>query len=315
MPVTAKYVMSAAFAGLVSAFAFMSLFGGGVLGFSLGILTPLPLFYIAMTSGLTGTALATGVGFGLIAITAPLILSGGLYLFGMCLAPMLLAWRMERETGFGPAVVLSGMTIGKVLALIALVGGSGIALAFLNMDQSLADQGGVLGAARQMFYALVDQTAAGAQMSNTDLLAMKAQFDGLGTLVFVGAGASWLINAALNAGLAATLAKRAGQLGGAQMSALRLPRWFAIACAVFLMLSFTAGSPGLALTILAVTLLACTMLQGLAITHAFSRSLPARGLFLTLLYGLCLLTPTQILLALLGLADTHFDLRARSASS
>lgn len=316
MTVDAKYIMSAAIAGLISAFALMSAFSGGLIGLILGVASPFALFFIAITTGLTGTVIAAGVGFALIALMTPAIISAGLYLFGVCCAPIILAWRMERETGFGPNTRLTGDVIGKALGITALIGGGALAFAFLHGYPTLSDPvNGALGMMRQAFFAAVDQIAAGSKMPNAELIQTKAQFDALGPMVFGGIGAVWLFIAALNGSLAAMFAKKTGRFGGADIAQLRLARWIVFPVAGTFILGFSNGAPGLAFTGLSITLFAAVLLQGLSVAHAYSKGLPARGILLTLVYLACLLSPLKILLVLVGLVDTRFDLRARRAGS
>lgn len=316
MTVDAKYIMSAAIAGLVSAFALMSAFSGGLMGLILGIASPFALFFVAITAGLTGTVIAAAVGFALVALMTPAIISAGLYLFGVCCAPVIMAWRMERETGFGPQTRLSGDTIGKIIGLTALIGGGMFAFALLNAYPTLSDPvDGALGLLRQTFFASIDQIAAGSQMPNAEVLQAKAQFDALGPLVFGGIGALWLFIAAVNASLAAMFAKKLGRFGGADIAQLRLVRWFAFPVGASFILGFSAGPPGLAFTGLSITLFAAVLLQGLSVVHVFSKQLPLRGLLLAIVYIACVFSPLKILLVLLGVADTRLNLRARRAGA
>lgn len=316
MPINAKYFMFAAFAGFVSAFAFMSSFSGGVLGIILGVLTPLPLFYCAVTAGLLSTAIASGIGFGLLALQTPSILSGGFYLVGMGFAPLVLAWRLDNAQRFGPSGTVDGVFIGKQLSLIALLGGAIMALAILNADQALADKGGLSAFAKDIMFAAINEMASGSQMSNADVADLKTKAANMGNTAFMGSGSAWLLLMALNAALAALFAKRTGGFGGAALSDLAMPRWFVFPLVAFSILGFSAGSPGLALGVLAITLIAAAALHGLAVIHSLSRGMNARSILLTGTYTVCLFfNPAGILLALLGLVDTRLSLRHRGAGS
>jgi hypothetical protein len=316
MPINAKYLMTAALAGLVSAFAFMSSFSGGILGVLLGVLSPLPLFFSAMTSGLLGTAIASGAGFALLAMQTPAILSGGFYLLGMGFAPLFLAWRLDRDKRFGPSAQIDGAYIGKQLSVIALLGGAAMALAILNADQALADKGGLTAFARDVMFSAINQMAAGSQMTNGEVADLKAKAAAMGNAAFIGSGSAWLLVMALNAALAALFAKRTGRFGGAALADLVLPRWFIFPLVAFSIMSFSAGSPGLAIGVLAITLVAAAALHGLAVIHSLSRGVTARSFLLAGIYVVCLLfNPAGILLALLGVADSRLGLRHRGAGS
>lgn len=315
MTIDQTYVMRAMLAGLATAFAFMALFSGNVLGSAIGMFSPLPLFYTALTAGLTGTALAVLVAFGLLALQAKAILSVGVFLIGLAAAPVYLAWRMDAEQSDSESKrSLGGPSIGRHLSVIALGGGAVMALSLLQLDKMLVDTGGLSGYARLWVDALVEAIAAGGRMRNADVIAMKAQANALGANLFVGSGAMWLFIMALNAGLASRIAKRAPSFDQAKIAWLQMPRWFVFPAFAFTVLSMSSGLPGVAMGVLSVTLLAAAALQGLSVLHYVSSGMKYPTAFLIAMYTLCFIfNPAAILLALLGLADSRIDLRQRLA--
>ena len=97
---------------------------------------------------------------------------------------------------------------------------------------------------------------------------------------------------------------------------LELPTVFVAVFAVAILVSFIPGLIGLLATGLAAALLLAYVLQGLAVIHVYSRGVPFRGLLLTAVYlGILLLGWVAILVAILGLGEPLFGLRARSARS
>ncbi|MEO0413095.1 MAG: DUF2232 domain-containing protein [Pseudomonadota bacterium] len=313
MPINQKYVMRALLAGLASACAFMALFSGNILGFALGVLSPLPLFFTALTAGLTGTALATLLAFGLLALQAEAILSVGVFLLGLAGAPLYLAWQMDRA-GQMPRR-LSGQAIGAHLAVLALAGGALIGLSLLQLDKALVEVGGLSGYARLSVDAFVNAMAAGGNVRNADLMTMKVQANALGAAIYAVAGAIWLIFMAVNAGIAARIAKSAPSFDFANIRMLQMPRWVIFPVIAFSVLSLSSGTPGVAMAVLAVTLLMACALQGLSVIHFVSQKLRYRGAFLFGVYALCFFfNPAGLLLALMGLIDSRLDLRQRLAS-
>jgi hypothetical protein len=79
--------------------------------------------------------------------------------------------------------------------------------------------------------------------------------------------------------------------------------------------SFLPGIAGLVGTIFTASLLMAYALLGLAVMHKLSQPLKARGLMLGGLYALIAVFGWPLLaMALVGLADSAFDLRGRAAA-
>ena len=97
---------------------------------------------------------------------------------------------------------------------------------------------------------------------------------------------------------------------------LELPNGFVAVFAAAFLVSFIPGLFGLLATGLAFAMLFAYVLQGLAVIHVYSRGMPFRGLLLTAVYlGILLLGWVAILVAILGLGEPMFGLRAKSAQS
>jgi len=94
---------------------------------------------------------------------------------------------------------------------------------------------------------------------------------------------------------------------------LELPNMFVAVFAVAILASFIPGLIGLLATGFAGAMLFAYVLQGLAVIHVYSRGVPLRILLLTVVYlGILLLGWVAILVAILGLGEPLFGLRARS---
>ncbi len=97
---------------------------------------------------------------------------------------------------------------------------------------------------------------------------------------------------------------------------LEVPNVFVAVFAVALVVSFVPGLLGLLATGLASAMLFAYMLQGLAVIHVYSRGVPFRWLLLAVVYlGILFLGWLAILVAIVGLGEPLFGLRARSAAS
>jgi len=95
---------------------------------------------------------------------------------------------------------------------------------------------------------------------------------------------------------------------------MRMPREFAMALAVAVALSFAGGIVGIIAGVVSASLLMAYGILGFAVAHAVTRGIDARGLVLGVAYASVMVFGWPILvLCLLGLADTIFDLRGRVA--
>ena len=96
---------------------------------------------------------------------------------------------------------------------------------------------------------------------------------------------------------------------------LEVPNIFVVVFAVALIASFVPGIIGLIATGLAAALLFAYVLQGLAVIHVYSQGVPFRALLLAVVYlGILFLGWLAIVVAILGLGEPLFGLRARSAA-
>lgn len=97
---------------------------------------------------------------------------------------------------------------------------------------------------------------------------------------------------------------------------LEIPNVFVAVFAAAIIASFVPGTIGLLATGLAGAMMFAYTLQGLAVIHVYSRGVPFRPFLLAVVYmGILLLGWVAILVAILGLGEPLFGLRARSAKS
>jgi hypothetical protein len=129
---------------------------------------------------------------------------------------------------------------------------------------------------------------------------------------------TWLTIVLFNLWLAGFIVKASGRAlrPWPSLQDLELPGGFVAVFAVAILMSFIPGLIGLLATGLAAAMLIAYVLQGLVVIHVYSRAVPFRGLLLTAVYlGILLLGWVAILVAILGLGEPLFGLRARSARS
>jgi hypothetical protein len=101
---------------------------------------------------------------------------------------------------------------------------------------------------------------------------------------------------------------------GPSLAAARLPNAVPLAFIAAALLAFTPGVPGQVAAAFAGALGAAVALTGLAVLHVFTLGMAGRPFVLGVAYALLLFSGLPIILfALLGLADSLFNLRDRRA--
>ena len=129
---------------------------------------------------------------------------------------------------------------------------------------------------------------------------------------------SWLTIVLFNLWLAGFIVKASGRAlrPWPKLQDLELPGMYVAVFAGAIVVSFIPGLIGLLATGLAGAMLLAFVLQGLAVIHTFSLAMPLRGFLLTAVYlGIFLLGWVAILVAILGLGEPLFGLRARGPQS
>jgi hypothetical protein len=120
----------------------------------------------------------------------------------------------------------------------------------------------------------------------------------------------------LNLWLAASIVKFSGLMKRPwpQLSAMTFPRQFAAALAAAMGLSFAGGLFGIVAGVLSASLLMAYGVLGFAVLHALTRGINSRPFVLGGVYAAVMVFGWPVLaLCLLGLGESAFDLRARSA--
>ena len=136
----------------------------------------------------------------------------------------------------------------------------------------------------------------------------------IGAFLPAGFAIGWLINMLFNLWLAGTIAKASGQAlrPWPDLHGLEIPGVIVAVFAGALIASFVPGVIGLIATGFAGAMLFAYVLQGLAVIHVYTLGMQFRPLLLAGVYlGIVLFLWLAILVAILGLGEPMFGLRAR----
>ncbi len=303
-------------AGLVAAALFASAATSAALAGILFYLSPLPLCLAGLgwgrsavlLAGLTGTVViaaslgpATAAAFGL-TIAGPIV----------ALVHLLL---LSRPAGpDAPAGTLDWYPPGRLVGWAALIAGllAGLLVLLLGYDQESYQQ-----SIRQ----ILDHSAL-KELDPDGTVFTKETVESLAVVLAKVLPAAfaivWLTIMLFNLWLGGIIVAASGRSlrPWPHLQDLELPNVFVAVFAVALLMSFIPGLIGLLATGLAGAMLFAYVLQGLAVIHVYSRGSPFRILLLTVVYlGILLLGWVAILVAILGLGEPLFGLRARSAGS
>jgi hypothetical protein len=303
-------------AGLVAAALFASAATAAALAGILFYLSPLPLCLAGLgwgrsavlLAGLTGTVvIAASLGPGtaaafVLTIAAPIAVLVHLLLLSRPAGPDAAAGALE---WYPP---------GRLVGWAALIAGllAGLLVLLLGYDQESYQQ-----SIRQ----ILDHSAL-KELDPDGTIFTKETVESLSVILAKALPAAfaivWLTIVLFNLWLAGIIvaASERSLRPWPHLQDLELPNAFVAVFAVAILASFIPGILGLLATGLAGAMLFAYVLQGLAVIHVYSRGSPFRILLLTVVYlGILLLGWVAILVAILGLGEPMFGLRARSVQS
>lgn len=298
--------------GIAAAVVFAVVARGGVGGFVLGHLAPLPIMIVALGFGLVHGMTASILGVGLLSIWLHPVL-GMAYALVVAVPAWLASYaalgapRNRRDqltkhlpgwAALAPAVALTAVTVTWLCVATYLAGGFDEALStlrgklFLILDQAIKtqeDKGAEFNAE---------------QLSGVAARALPGMFAAYYTLIHI-----------MNLWIAGRLAQGSALLTRPWPDIameFHAPRAVAVLFVIGVGLSFIDGLPhaaGLAIALTFGLILAC---QGLAVVHELVRGSKSGVVVLSVLYFvLGLMGWPLVPLAALGSADTFFDYRAR----
>jgi hypothetical protein len=302
----------AAAAGLAAALLFVLAARASLATLILGYFAPMPVMIAALGYGLSVGAAAAGIGAAFVATLFHPAL-GLLYLLSigapavLIAAAALLAPTGEaggRRDGAPTAAVLAS----ALIAALSIAGGLAyFAWRLGGFDTLMAS---AIKEGQPIVEAMLkDSNAAGAIDATqiTRYLVMAAP---------IGIAASQLATMTINLYLAGRVSQISGNLPRPWPSMaddLSIPPAFGALFAVAAGLTLLGGLPGVIAGVVAAAFGMAFALQGLAVAHVLTRGAGLRPALLFSLYGFIVLLPPWpfLLLALVGLADAAFRLRAR----
>jgi len=265
----------------------------------------LPLVFVGLTLGLTGSVIAAASGLlvnGLLAGFATVLIYALVQI-----VPALFVVRQALLARPGPSGQLEWYPAGLLLAQLTAIAAGAIVIAFVAF---LGEPDGLPGAIEAFVTSALEEF--GAIPQDTGL---PAEFGGW-IFLFPGLMAtSWLTMVIINASLAQALAVRSGwqRRPSPDIVELELPWWLwpAVAIAVVLSLLGESGLGFLGRSLLMVLVVPYVFL-GLAVLHALARKWSHPNLALVAIYGGIVVFGWPILLVLLlGLVEDWAGLRRR----
>lgn len=294
-------------AGIASAFLFSTLASGSPLALILFYFAALPVLIVGLGWGHYAGAFASTIG--ALALSLALRSQLGLFFFfsiglpAWILTYLALAYRTApggEESGGAvwtpPGVILS--VTGVLAVLLTLFG---IAVVF-GLDFE---------AYQTMLRRAMERTLTAMNLRTVDPAAAAAFLAGA---MPVAAAIVWTFVTTLNLFIAGRVVRASGRLSRPwpDLPALRLPKWTAGALLAASIISFAPGLIGHAAMIALAVGLTVNALAGFALLHDLTRGWSARGFALGLLYAVTFMIGwPMIFVALAGLADVLFDIRAR----
>lgn len=294
-------------AGLASALLFATFASGSMAALVLFYFAALPVLIAGLGWGHYAGAFAAAIG--ALALSLAFRSQFGLFFFFSVGLP---AWVLTYAAlSFRPAPTtedpdaVEWMPPGILLTMIG--GGAVILTLFAIITLYGIDFAAFQTAMRQAVGRIVAQVRA--TNADRDLLVAV-----MAAAVPVAAAVIWTFVTTINLYVAGRIVRASGRLvrPWPDLAALKLPKWTATALFVGSVGSFASGFGGQIAAIILAVGLAVYALQGFALAHDITRGWGMRGFALGLLYALTFVIGwPMIFVALAGLADVLFDIRAR----
>jgi hypothetical protein len=296
--------------GAASALLFASVASGSLLSVFLFYLSPLPLLIAALGwshwSAIIG-AIGAAAGFS--------IIFSGVFAFAYLAGVGLPAWWL----GYLALLARSGTEkntlewypVGRLVLWCALLGALVMIVAIPNFG---TDEESFRAGLRRAFERVLSIQSGSSPAPETSNFNAATMIDILVAVMPAAAALLATIVNMVNLYLAARVVRVSGRLQRPwpDISAMQFPTWTPALLAAAIAGSFLGNLVGTVAGLLATALLVAYAALGLAVLHAITRVTSARGLILGATYVAVLLFGWPVLLlALCGLADTAFGLRAR----
>ncbi|HWP26428.1 MAG TPA: DUF2232 domain-containing protein [Xanthobacteraceae bacterium] len=299
-------------AGIASALLFASIISGAVLSLFLFYLAPLPIMIAALgwshwSALIAALVAAVGLALGLSSYLFVAFLIGiGLPAWWLSYLA-LLARPVETPEG----QTLEWYPVGRLVIWAAIIGSLVVVAVLLTLGQT---EEAVRGELRRAFETLLRRSAPTEVRNLPDY---NQRIDALVAIAPPAAAVSVTFINALLLWLAGRIVIMSGRLRRpwpdvTQMSFPPVAPVLLVAGAAGVLLASRLGLLGVISGIVVASLATAYAILGFAVLHFITRGFGARGLVLGLAYvTVVLIWPALALIALLGLADTAFDIRGR----
>jgi hypothetical protein len=302
-------------AGAATALLFASVASGSLVSVLLFYLAPLPILIAALGWSHWAALIAAVTAAGSLAAVF-----GGFFFVAFLIGIGLPAWWLgylallarpaERPTPDG----LEWYPAGHLVAWAAIISAMIVVAAILNFGTDEESFRSSLRSGLERMLRLQGRTPADAPADGLPQSGRLLDF--LVTALPPAAAVLTTITSVLNLWLAAQIVKVSGRLRRPfpDLSAMQFPSWAPALLALAVAGSFLPGLGGIVAGVFAAALVMAYAILGFAVLHAITRSIQGRPFVLAGVYGAVLVFGWPVLLmTLLGLADTAFDLRGRIA--
>jgi hypothetical protein len=308
-------------AGAASALLFASIVSGNILSVLLFYLSALPLMLAAIAwSHMAGFvavifgAISLGIGLNfwialmyLASIGAPAYVLAYMAMLGREVAP---------ATGTTPAE-MEWYPVGRLIFWAAIIAFGLVAFAVLQFGTDFETYQKSLRAAFERVLKLQARIPADQPLKLPGVQNPEQFLNTLVSVMPAAAAVLSMLTNIINLWLAARVARVSGRLRRPwpDLSAITLPLAATIGLGIALVISFLTGMPGFIAAIAVVTLAVAYAIVGFSVLHAITRNAGARTWILAGAWiGVLLFGWPLLLVALLGIADSIFDLRGKAAA-
>jgi len=297
-------------AGAASALLFASVASGSLLSIFLFYVAPLPILIAALGWSHWAAAIAAvGAAASLAAIF------GSVFFFAFLAGTGIPAWwlgyltMLARPGATGAA--LEWYPPGRLVLWSAILAAAVVCIGVLNFGTDVDTfRASLRDAIERIIQIKVDAPASSQKTTQTTIIDfMIAAIPPAGAIIAT-------FTHVLNLWLAGRVVKVSGRLQRPwpDLSTLAFPQWAAGVLALAIALTFVGGIVSVLASVVTASLLVAYGILGFAVLHALTRGMRGRGLVLGAAYGSVLVFGWPVLaLCLLGLIDSFFNLRARSA--
>ena len=300
-------------AGAATALLFASVASGSALSVLLFYLAPLPILIEAM--GWSHWAALVAALFASASLAA---VFGSFFFISFLIGIGLPAWwlgylaLLARPAASGAPNALEWYPVGHLVFWAAIISAAIVAIGIFTLG---GDEEGFRTTLRKGV-----ERALRAQGITPESLSGGSRFDTLLDIMVaampVAGAALTTITGVVNLGLAARVVKLSGRLQRPwpELSAMTFPSYAPAVMGVAVVGSLIAGMPGLMSSVLLASLLVAYAVLGFAVLHSITRGINVRPFLLGSAYAsVIVLFWPAIMMTMLGLADTAFDLRGRAA--